>query len=70
MEFIGKGPGEKGAVWVARRVPDGYVSAHANQARITAWPRDDPASTLYAADVVEFAVKKNLYPATADPLVR
>ena len=35
IEIIGKGEGEKGAVWVARMVPDGYVSAHANQARIT-----------------------------------
>ena len=37
MELIGKGS-EKGAVWVARRIPDGYVSAHANQARITTFP--------------------------------
>ncbi|MBQ8760117.1 MAG: C69 family dipeptidase [Bacteroidales bacterium] len=37
MELIGKGQ-EKGAVWVALRVPDGYVSAHANQARITTFP--------------------------------
>ena len=46
------------------------LGLQANQARITTWPREDPASTLYAADVIEFAVKKNLYPATADPLVR
>ncbi len=38
MELIGKGKDEKGAVWVALRVPDGYVSAHANQARITTFP--------------------------------
>ena len=37
MELIGKGQ-EKGAVWVARRIPDGFVSAHANQARITTFP--------------------------------
>ena len=37
MELIGKGQ-EKGAVWVARRIPDGYVSGHANQARITTFP--------------------------------
>ncbi|HKL96662.1 MAG TPA: C69 family dipeptidase, partial [Paludibacteraceae bacterium] len=35
LELIGKGVGRKGAVWVAQRIPDGYVSAHANQARIT-----------------------------------
>ena len=42
-------------MWVARRVPDGYVSAHANQARITTFPRDDPENCLFATDVVEFA---------------
>lgn len=49
-----QGPGEKGAVWVAVRVPDGYVSSHANQARIRTFPRDSP-DVLYAPDVVEFA---------------
>lgn len=29
-----------GAVWVARRVPDGYISGHANQARITTFPQE------------------------------
>ena len=38
MEMIGKGPQNKGAVWVARRIPDGYVCGHANQARITTFP--------------------------------
>ncbi len=38
FEIIGKGPGKKGAVWVARLIPDGYVSAHANQARIQTFP--------------------------------
>ena len=38
LEMIGKGPQHKGAVWVARRIPDGYVSGHANQARITTFP--------------------------------
>jgi dipeptidase len=38
MEMIGKGPQNKGAVWVAQRIPDGYVSGHANQARITTFP--------------------------------
>ena len=38
LEMIGKGPQNKGAVWVARRIPDGYVSGHANQARITTFP--------------------------------
>lgn len=39
MEMIGKGPGRKGAVWVARMIPDGYISGHANQARITTFPQ-------------------------------
>ena len=38
FEIIGKGPGNKGAVWVALRIPDGYVSGHANQARIQTFP--------------------------------
>ena len=46
MELIGKGKKEKGAVWVARRIPDGYISAHANQARITTFPLDDPENCL------------------------
>lgn len=63
MELIGKGckldaAGEntrKGIVWVARRIPDGYVSAHANQSRITTFPLDDPENCLYAPDVISFA---------------
>jgi len=39
MEMIGKGPGRKGAVWVARMIPDGYICGHANQARITTFPQ-------------------------------
>jgi hypothetical protein len=49
--MIGKGAGERGAVWVARRIPDGHVSGHANQARITTFPRDDPANWRFADDV-------------------
>lgn len=55
LEMIGKGPGRKGAVWVARRIPDGFVSAHANQARIRRFPLKDPNNCMYAADVIEFA---------------
>ena len=57
MELIGKGPQDKGIVWVARRIPDGYVSGHANQARITTFPWDDPENCLYAADVADVARK-------------
>lgn len=63
MELIGKGSRpdnkgnntRKGIVWVARRIPDGFVSAHANQARITTFPLDDPENCLYAPDVITFA---------------
>ncbi|MBP3455648.1 MAG: C69 family dipeptidase [Alistipes sp.] len=61
MELIGRGKHGKGVVWVARRIPDGYVSAHANQARITTFPKDDPENCLYAADVVELARKMGYY---------
>ena len=57
MELIGKGPEDKGIVWVARRIPDGYVCAHANQARITTFPWDDPENCLYAPDVADVARK-------------
>ena len=57
MELIGKGPNDKGIVWVARRIPDGYVSAHANQARITTFPWDDPENCLYAPEVAVVARK-------------
>jgi len=51
----------KGAVWVALRVPDGYVCAHANQARITTFPLNDPDNCLYAPDVISHARENNLY---------
>ncbi len=80
MEMIGKGEGEKGAVWVARMVPDGYVCAHANQARITTFPLESRESissdkikniynkditTVYAKDVISFAKQKGFYPQDA-----
>ncbi len=63
MELIGKGSKldakgnnlRKGIVWVARRIPDGYVSGHANQARISTFPLNDKENCLYAADVISFA---------------
>lgn len=55
LEMIGKGEGRKGAVWVAVRIPDGYVSAHANQARITKINFNDKENYLYSKDVVSFA---------------
>jgi dipeptidase len=68
MEMIGKGKYEKGAVWVARLIPDGYVSGHANQARITTFPFqkrnnwEDPKQTVYhSPDVISFAKKYGFY---------
>jgi len=61
MEMIGKGPGNKGAVWVAQRIPDGYISGHANQSRITTFPKNDPENCLYAPDVITFAREKGYF---------
>ncbi len=61
LEMIGKGEGEKGAVWVAERVPDGYICGHANQARITTFPLDDQDNCLYAPDVISFAKEKGWF---------
>jgi dipeptidase len=62
MEMIGKGQHEVGAVWVARCIPDGYISGHANQARITTFPFqasnkwDDPTRKVFhSPDVITFA---------------
>lgn len=70
LEVISRGNdyGKKGAVWVAQRIPDGAVAAHANQARIRTFPRDDPDNFLFAPDLVDVAVFYGLYPVTADPL--
>lgn len=61
MEMIGKGDGYKGAVWVALRIPDGYISGHANQARITTFPLNDTQNCLYAKDVISFAREKGWF---------
>ena len=61
LEMIGKGEGEKGAVWVAQRIPDGYISGHANQARITTFPMNDSNNCLFAKDVISFAREKGWF---------
>jgi dipeptidase len=55
MEMIGKGEKKKGAVWVAVKLPDGTISAHANQPRVRQFPLNDPKNVLYSKDVVSFA---------------
>ena len=68
MEIIGKGMNikngvntQKGIVWVAMRIPDGAICAHANQARIGKFPLDDPDNCLYAPDVISFARRKGYF---------
>ncbi|MEG1556250.1 MAG: C69 family dipeptidase [Bacteroidales bacterium] len=63
FEIIGKGPEMKdnkgkivkgwsnGAVWVARRIPDGYISGHANQARITSFPLSDGKTSITSKEI-------------------
>lgn len=60
LEIIGKGEGEKGAVWVARMIPDGYVSGHANQARITTFPLADGKTSLTSKDLNRFLTDKKI----------
>jgi dipeptidase len=57
LEMIGKGDKEKGAVWVAMRIPDGMVSGHANHPRITQFPMNDPDNCIYSPDAISFARK-------------
>ena len=61
MEMIGKGPGRKGAVWVAVRIPDDCIAAHANQSRIHQFDRNDKENCLYAPDVISFAREKGYF---------
>lgn len=61
MELIGKGADNKGAVWVAVRIPDDCVSAHANQARIQQFPLNDPDNCIYSPEVISFAREKGYY---------
>jgi len=61
MEMIGPGPGGAGAEWVALRIPDGYISCHANKSRIGTFPLNDPENCLYSRNVISFAIKKGYY---------
>ena len=66
LEMIGTG-GE-GAIWVAIRIPDGSICAHANKARIGTFPLDDPENCIYSENVISFAIEKGYYnPATDGP---
>ncbi len=61
MEVIGKGEGVKGANWVALRIPDGYICAHANQSRIRKFPKNNPERCLYSKGIVEFARSRGYF---------
>jgi len=61
MEMVGKGVGNKGAVWVAVRIPDDCIAAHANQSRIHRFPLNDKENCLYSKDVISFARSKGYF---------
>ena len=61
MEMMGKGAGSKGAVWVALRIPDDAICAHANQSRIGKFNMKDKKNVMYAKDVVSFARRKGWF---------
>ena len=68
LEIIGPGPDGHGAEWVAVRIPDGCISAHANKARIGEFPLNDPDNCLYSKNVISFAVEKGYFdPNTGQP---
>lgn len=68
MEMIGPGSGGKGAIWVAVKIPDGYVSVHANMSRIHEFPLNDPENCIYSKNVISFAIEKGFYnPAKGKP---
>lgn len=61
LEFIGKGKYGKGGVWVAARVPDGYIAAHANQSRVRKIDWNDTENWMWSADVVDFARERGWF---------
>ena len=61
MEMMGKGPGSKGTVWIAMRIPDNAICGHANQSRIGKFDMNDRANVLYAKDVIKFARSKKWF---------
>ena len=64
MEMMGKGPGSKSVVWVAQRIPDDAICAHANQSRIGKFDMKDRQNVMFSKDVVAFARKKGWYKGT------
>ncbi len=63
MEMIGKGPGRKGTVWVAVRIPDDAICAHANQSRIRTFNQKDKKNVMFSKDCITFAREKGWFSA-------
>lgn len=61
MEMMGKGPGSKGVVWVALRIPDDAICAHANQSRIRTFDQNDKKNVLFSKDCIKFARSKGWF---------
>ncbi|NMA73410.1 MAG: dipeptidase [Bacteroidales bacterium] len=61
LEMIGKGTGIRGAVWVAVRMPDDCITAHANHSRIHQFNMNDKENCLYSSDVISFAREKGYF---------
>lgn len=61
MEMVGKGPENKGAVWVALRIPDDAICAHANQSRIRTFNQKDKKNVLFSKDCIKFARQKGYF---------
>lgn len=61
MEMMGKGPGSKGVVWVALRIPDDAICGHANQSRIRTFDQKDKKNVLFSKDCIKFARSKGWF---------
>jgi len=61
MEMFSRGSLGKGIVWVARKIPDGYISGHADSARITTFPLSDSENCLYSEDIIDYARNRGLW---------
>jgi dipeptidase len=68
MEMVGPGEGGKGAIWVALKVPEGYIACYANKMRIGEFPLHDRENCLYSANVISFAIEQGYYdPPSGEP---
>ena len=61
MEMMGQGPGSHDVVWVAVRIPDNAICAHANQSRIYTFDQHDPDNVLFSDDCITFARSKGWF---------